>query len=77
MGDKILEIAEDPAPNLRHPIGPDAEPFLEWRGAMSDEEWIALNGLVDDEDWAARVEADFGIDVRPFLGKTPAGLVQP
>lgn len=76
VGDKILEIAEDPAPKLRYAVGPDAEPFIAWRGAMSDEEWVALNGLVDDEDWAARVEADFGLDVRPFLGKTPAGIVR-
>ncbi len=76
VGDKILEIAEDPAPMLRHPVGPDAEPFIAWRDAMSDEEWVALNGLVDDEEWAARIEADFGLNVRPFLGTTPAGIVR-
>ena len=76
VGDKILEIAEDPSPKLRHPVGPDAEPFIAWREGMSDEDWIALNGLADDEEWAARVEADFGMDVRPFFGKTSAGLVQ-
>lgn len=61
---KILEIAEGESTQLRHPVGPDAEPFMEWRRAMSDEEWIAW-GALDDEAWYARVEADFGLDARP------------
>lgn len=31
VADKILEIAEGGSWQLRHPVGPDAEPFLGWR----------------------------------------------
>jgi NAD(P)-dependent dehydrogenase (short-subunit alcohol dehydrogenase family) len=41
---KILEIAESGTWQLRHPVGPDAVPFLEWRGGMTDEAWVELNG---------------------------------
>jgi hypothetical protein len=42
---------------------------------MTDEEWIALAALDEDEDWAVRIEEASGLDVRPFLGKTSAGIV--
>jgi NAD(P)-dependent dehydrogenase (short-subunit alcohol dehydrogenase family) len=64
VADKILEIAIGDTDQLRHPVGPDAEPFLGWRRAMSDEAWVAL-GALDDEAWYARIEADFGMDARP------------
>jgi len=64
VAEKILEVAESDDWTLRHPIGPDAIPFLEWRTAMSDEEWIEW-GSLDDDAWYARVEADFGLDARP------------
>ena len=59
-----MQIAVGDTDQLRHPVGPDAEPFLGWRRAMSDEAWIAL-GALDDEAWFARIEADFGMDARP------------
>ncbi len=72
VGEKIREIVESNGPlALRHPVGPDAEPFLQWRAAMSDE-----GGVEDDEVWAARTEEDFGLNVRPYLGRTPAGIVK-
>ena len=40
---KILEIAESNSWQLRHPVGPDAIPFLEWRSGMTDEEWVETN----------------------------------
>lgn len=64
VADKILEIATNGTDQLRHPVGPDAAPFLGWRRGMSDEAWIAL-GALDDDAWYARIEADFGMDARP------------
>jgi hypothetical protein len=63
VADKILEIALGDTAQLRHPVGPDAAPFLAWRRAMSDEAWVAL-GALDDHAWYARIEADFGLDAR-------------
>lgn len=64
VGQKILEIIESGSWQLRHPIGPDAVPFLEWRSAMSDEEWVELNAAAD-ETWYQRLERDFGLNARP------------
>ncbi len=64
VADSILEIIDGDAWQLRHPVGPDAEPFLEWRSGMTDEEWVDW-GALDDESWYARVESDFGVDARP------------
>jgi NAD(P)-dependent dehydrogenase (short-subunit alcohol dehydrogenase family) len=61
---KIVEIAKSEAWQLRHPVGPDAQPFLEWRSKMTDEEWVNLIAG-DDESWYARIERDFGLDSRP------------
>ena len=66
VADKILEVATGDSDQLRHPVGPDAELFLGWRRSMSDEAWVALSAL-DDEAWFARIEADFGMDVRPQM----------
>lgn len=64
VAEKILEIAVGDTAQLRHPVGPDAAPFLGWRRAMSDEAWVTL-GALDDEAWYARIQADFGMDARP------------
>ena len=61
VGDKIREIIESDSWQLRHPVGPDAEPFLNWRAAMTDEEWID-RGAAQDKEWYAAVERDFGLD---------------
>jgi NAD(P)-dependent dehydrogenase (short-subunit alcohol dehydrogenase family) len=63
VADKMLEIASSGTWQLRHPVGPDAVPFLTWRKAMTDEEWVAW-GSLDDDAWYARVKAEFGIDAR-------------
>jgi NAD(P)-dependent dehydrogenase (short-subunit alcohol dehydrogenase family) len=76
VADRIVEIIAADAPLFRNPVGPDAEPFLAWRSSISDEEFIAQGGVEDDEDWIALLQNSFGLDVRPHLGKTPAGLVQ-
>jgi NAD(P)-dependent dehydrogenase (short-subunit alcohol dehydrogenase family) len=63
VADKILEVAENNNWKLRHPIGPDAEPFIAWRATMSDEQWVDWNAASDD-DWYSSVERDFGLNAR-------------
>ncbi len=63
VADKILEIAEIETWKLRHPIGPDAEPFIAWRASMTDEEWVNWNAANDD-DWYKAVEQSFGLNAR-------------
>jgi NAD(P)-dependent dehydrogenase (short-subunit alcohol dehydrogenase family) len=64
VGKKILEIVESGTWQLRHPVGPDAAPFLEWRRQMTDEQWVDLHAS-DDETWYRCLERDFGMDTRP------------
>jgi NAD(P)-dependent dehydrogenase (short-subunit alcohol dehydrogenase family) len=64
VAQKIVEIAESGTWQLRHPVGPDAVPFLQWRSGMTDEEWVDLNAS-DDDTWYRRIERDFGLDTRP------------
>lgn len=66
VADKVLEIASSGTWQLRHPVGPDAEPFLGWRRQMSDEAWVDF-GALDDDAWYDRVKADFGVDARPRM----------
>ncbi len=63
VADKILEVAESSSWKLRYPVGPDAEPFIAWRAAMSDEQWVDWNAC-SDEDWYHSVERDFGMHLR-------------
>jgi NAD(P)-dependent dehydrogenase (short-subunit alcohol dehydrogenase family) len=64
VAQKILEIVESGTWQLRHPVGPDAAPFLQWRRQMTDEEWVDLNAS-EDGAWYTRLERDFGLDARP------------
>ncbi len=64
VAEKILEIAESGTWILRHPVGPDSKPFLDWRASMTDEEWIDRNS-VSDEEWYSATERDFGLNARP------------
>jgi NAD(P)-dependent dehydrogenase (short-subunit alcohol dehydrogenase family) len=64
VADKILEVAESKSWKLRHPVGPDAEPFIQWRASMTDEQWVDWNAA-NDEDWYKSVEQDFGLNARP------------
>ncbi|GGW22452.1 SDR family oxidoreductase [Arenibacter certesii] len=63
VANKILEIANSKNWKLRHPVGPDAQPFLDWRASMTDEEWIDWNAA-NDENWYAAVENTFGLNAR-------------
>jgi NAD(P)-dependent dehydrogenase (short-subunit alcohol dehydrogenase family) len=62
VAEKIETIVSSGSTTLRHPVGPDAEPFLMWRRSMSDEEWVAV-GALDDRAWGERVKRDFGLDL--------------
>ena len=64
VAEKILQIAESDTWQLRHPVGPDAAPFLQWRNSMSDEEWVAYNAS-DNETFFQNFARDFGLDARP------------
>lgn len=66
VGEAIRQIIESDSWQLRYPVGPDAVPFLAWRAAMTDEEWVTWNTPPDEEAWYAQVERDFGLDARPF-----------
>ena len=57
VGRKIVEIAESSTWQLRHPVGPDAVPLLDWRRGMTDEEWVDLHSS-DDEEYFRRLERD-------------------
>jgi NAD(P)-dependent dehydrogenase (short-subunit alcohol dehydrogenase family) len=69
VAQKIREIIESGTWKLRHPAGPDAEPFLGWRASMTDEAWIEW-GASEDDVWYARVEQDFGLNARSAQAKT-------
>ena len=63
VAQKVREIVESGTWQLRHPVGPDAEPFLGWRGSMNDEKWIHWSAQ-SDADWLKAVKADFGMDLK-------------
>jgi len=63
VAQKVREIVESGTWQLRHPVGPDAEPFLGWRGSMTDEKWVQW-GAQSDSDWLKAVQADFGMDLK-------------
>jgi NAD(P)-dependent dehydrogenase (short-subunit alcohol dehydrogenase family) len=64
VAQKIVEVAESDSWQLRHPVGPDAVPFLQWRNSMTDEQWVAYNAS-DNETFFQQFERDFGLDARP------------
>ena len=63
VADKILEIVESETWQLKHPVGPTAEPFLGWRASMTDEQWVDWNAQTDEE-WYDAVESTFGMNCR-------------
>lgn len=64
VAETIRSIIEGNHLRLRFPVGPDALPFLGWRGALSDEEWVGLGGLKENTDYFDRVFQDTGVDLR-------------
>jgi NAD(P)-dependent dehydrogenase (short-subunit alcohol dehydrogenase family) len=63
VADKIVEIVQTRTWKLRHPTGPDAEPFLQYRASISDEEWVDLHAIESDEEFAAVAKRIFGLDL--------------
>ena len=61
---RVHDVFESGTWQLRHPVGPGAEGFLQWRKSFSDEEWVTL-WSANDDTWYARIEKDFGLDTRP------------
>jgi NAD(P)-dependent dehydrogenase (short-subunit alcohol dehydrogenase family) len=57
VAQKLLEIATSDSWQLRHPVGPTAVPYLEWRRGMTDEEWVDLHSS-DDKTYFRRMEQD-------------------
>lgn len=56
VADKILEIVTSGTWQLRHPVGPDAVPLMEFRNQMTDEQWVDLHSS-DDEEFQSRMGA--------------------
>jgi NAD(P)-dependent dehydrogenase (short-subunit alcohol dehydrogenase family) len=63
VADKIVEIVQSKIWKLRHTVGPDAEPTLQYRASMTDEQWVDLQSVESDQEWLAIVKRDFGVDV--------------
>jgi len=63
VADAMLEIANADTWQLKHPVGPSAIPFLEWRASMTDEQWVDWNAQTNEE-WYNAVETTFGMNVR-------------
>jgi NAD(P)-dependent dehydrogenase (short-subunit alcohol dehydrogenase family) len=68
----IRHIVESDTWQLRHPSGADAAPFLGWRSAMTDEQWVDWSAQ-GDEGWFEQVQRDFGLDARPDRSTTGGG----
>lgn len=62
VGDRIRDIVDSGTWTLRHPVGPDASGFLQWRTSLTDEQWVAW-GAMTDEEWVAYVRSTFGLNV--------------
>jgi NAD(P)-dependent dehydrogenase (short-subunit alcohol dehydrogenase family) len=60
---EILKVVDSNTWELRHPVGPDAKPFIEWRASLTDEEWINWHAA-NDEYWYNSVETSFGLNAR-------------
>jgi NAD(P)-dependent dehydrogenase (short-subunit alcohol dehydrogenase family) len=63
VADKILEIVTSKTWKFRHTVGANADPALQYRASMSDEQWIEFMALESDQEWAATIKRDFGLDL--------------
>jgi len=63
VAQKMVEIAESGTWQLRHPVGPDAVPLLQWRSQMTDEQWVDHHAS-DDETWYRAMGLDFNTQDR-------------
>jgi NAD(P)-dependent dehydrogenase (short-subunit alcohol dehydrogenase family) len=65
VAEKIQDIIDSGTWQLRHPVGPGAEPLLESRKATSDEDYVAFHGMADDDAWYTAMEQRTGMVLRP------------
>ena len=63
VADKIVEIVQSKTWTLRHPTGPDAEGFLQYRASISDEDWVNFHAIKSDKEFATIVKQTFGMDL--------------
>jgi NAD(P)-dependent dehydrogenase (short-subunit alcohol dehydrogenase family) len=63
VADKIVEIVQSKTWKLRHLTGSDAEPYLQYRASITDEEWVNLHAIESDQEFAAIVKQTFGMDL--------------
>jgi len=64
VAEMLRYIIESNDARLRFPVGPDALPFIGWRAALSDAEWISLNAIERDVDYFQQVFVQTGTDLR-------------
>jgi NAD(P)-dependent dehydrogenase (short-subunit alcohol dehydrogenase family) len=72
-GEAIREIVNSGTWQLRHPVGPDAAPFLSWRSRLTDEQWVDY-WTRSDGDWCAAMLRDFGMEINLTATLPPKGL---
>ena len=49
VGEKIRDIVDSGTRTLRHPVGPDAAGFLQWRASLTDDQWVQWDAITDEE----------------------------
>ena len=49
VAEKVLEVAASGTWQLRHLVGPDAAPLIEWRKGMTDEQWVELHSSDEEK----------------------------
>jgi NAD(P)-dependent dehydrogenase (short-subunit alcohol dehydrogenase family) len=49
VAEKVLDVVSSGTWQLRHPVGPDAVPLIEWRKGMTDEQWVELHSSDDEK----------------------------
>ena len=54
VADRVRYLIESDDETLRHPVGPDALPYLGWRESLSDESFRDVLAAPTDEEFAAR-----------------------
>jgi len=70
----IRRIIESGTSQLRHLSGPDAAAFVNWRAAMSDEQWVECSAQGDDA-WYEQIQRDFGLNARGDKRAAPDGVL--
>jgi NAD(P)-dependent dehydrogenase (short-subunit alcohol dehydrogenase family) len=58
----VRGIVDGDSWQLRYPAGADAEPIMQSRARVSDEEWTAA-GAASDEEWKERMRRGFGLEI--------------